>query len=486
MPDVISKGSTFGPSAVELYYGGQRLYPAPLIDWQRTINRNDAGTAISQEDTWTLKGLYVSTVNEYYDVVQEMNDLKTIFSQDGLELVIKAGGGSITLPSGTVITSGVYPFVEAIGIPERTDQFRRFDYQVTLIAKTAASGVSGVVSSTGDTWNFTEDAERATTTVNHTVNAIGINTATSGSASNALSNARTFVLSRVGASAVPSNYPSYVNPSGTNTLYEFQRTRSETVDIEAGSYEITETFVYASGSQPFSDNRTYSFSTDANGIATVTVDGTIQGYPRTAGTDVAFNGFYNAQSGFRSVLKPLIYNDAALVYTRYGGSGTLATTTQSYSITENRFLGTVQYSLSYTDDPAKVLPSGIVEQSITIARNDAVRLQVSHVIPQRRLGNLVQDIATPTVGSITITASSKATNTGDNVADTNRALSNVQDLINQYRPSSSDFINLRIISKEQTPDPLALSAQATVVYEFIVDLAQVNDASSDIILTPLT
>jgi hypothetical protein len=487
MSDIISSPSSFGDSAVEFYYGGQRLYPAPLIDFARTFNRNDVDEALSYEDTYTLKGLYLNNDNMGYEnVVTNMEALKSIFEQDGLELQIKAGAANATLPSGTLITSGIYPYVESIGIPEDSTQFHRFDYEVVLTSKTAATE-SGVVETSSDKWAYAEATDRLTTVVTHTVSAKGINTNTSG-VSNALANAKNYVDTRLGAANAPAGYPSYVVPGDvdgdTSTIFEYQRTRTENVDVDAGSYEVSETFVYVSGTVSYSDSRTYRYDKDREGIVTIQVDGSVQGYPRTDGTDNPFAGFYNAQSGYDNAINPLLYTEANEVYTRYGGSGTLATGTIQYSITEDRYAGVLQYALTYTDDPNEQLPSGIVEQSIQVDRTDSIRLRQSHVIPQRRIGNIVQDIGTPTEGSIRIIASAKAENTGDEVADTNRAISHIQDLINQNRPNPNDFIQLYMGGKQQTHDKKSLSASATVTYNFIVDLGTVQEANTDVLLNP--
>jgi len=491
MGDILSSPSTqYSLSAVELYYGGQRLYPAPLVSFERNVVRSSDDSALTYEDTWTLRGIYLNNDNMGYEnVVTNMEMLKSIFASDGLELQIKAGAGSASLPSGTLITSGVYPVVQSVSIPEANTQFHRFEYEVTILAKTAASGVTSAVEDASDSWQFQESDDRLTVSVTHSVSAKGSNTNPSGS-SNALENAKTYVDARLGAANVPSSYPSYVIPGDvdgdTSTIFEYQRTRSENVDVEAGSYEVTETFVYVSGTVPYSDSRTYSFQKNQDGVVTVGVQGSVEGYPRTDGTNNPYAGFYNAQSGFENAIEPLIHSDASSVYSAYGGSGTLYNKTMAYGITENRFLGTLAYDIQYTDDPSENLPSGIVEQSLQVQRTDAIRMRQSHVIPQRRIGNIVQDIGTPTEGVIRITASAKAENTGDEVADTNRAISHIQDLINQNRPNTNDFINIYIAGKEQSSDRKSLTANATITYNFIVDLATVQEANTDVILNPIS
>lgn len=493
MADVISVPSRFGSPYWELYYGGQRLHPAPLISFNRSFNRNDNDEILSYVDKWTLTGLYLNQPSGCYDdIIENQNNIKQIFSQDGLELTIQAGSANQTLPSGTLIVSGIYPYVESLDLPKGIDQFYKFEYEVVLVAKTAASGVSGVVESSQDTWSYEEVSENATTTVTHTISAIGVNTATSGNPSNALENARQFVSSRLGTSNAPTGFPRYVVPgdvSGVSSnLFEFQRSRGESVDLETGSYQVTEVFVYVSGTLPYSDARVYTYEKDSEGIVNITVQGTIQGYPRSDGTSNPFAAFYNAHSGYINNIEPNIPTDASGIYTSYSGSGTLAVTNpQSVSITENRYLGTLNYSIQYTDDPAEVLPSGIVEQSLLVSRRDSMRLMVSHVIPHRRLGNVLQDIATPTPGTITIQASAKSENTGDVIADVNRAISHVQDLINQNRPNPAEFISLRISEPpQQDHSKIDLTASASITYEFVKDLIQVNTPDSDIILFPIS
>lgn len=490
MSDLLSTPSSYGSAAVELYYGGQRLYPAPLIDWSRAIVRDSDDGALLYEDTWVLRGLYLNNDNMGYEnVAVQMETLKNIFAQDGLELQIKAGGASATLPSGTLITSGVYPIVESIGIPESNSQFHRFDYEVTLMATTAASGAVSAVEDASDSWEFTEDSERMAVTVQHSISAKGANTNPSGT-SNSLENAKAWVDARLGAANVPSGYPSYVFPGDVNgdtsTIFEYQRTRVESVDVETGSYQVTETFVYVSGTAPYSDSRTYNFDKNADGVVTVSVQGTIEGYPRTDGTNNAYGGFYNAQSGWKNGIEPNVYADAAAVYSVYGGSGTLFTKQVSYGIGENRYRGTLTYNISFTDDPAEDLPSGIIEQSISVQRTDAIKMRQSHAIPHRRIGNIIQDIGTPTEGQIRLTASAKAENTGDELADTNRAISHIQDLINQNRPNPNDFIQLYVASKDQAHDRKSLTASANITYNFTVDLATVQEANTDVILNPIS
>jgi len=489
MPNLISSASRVGLAAVEVFYGGQQLYPAPMIDFSRQITRNSVDAALSQTDTYNLKGMYfnISSGLFYHVVVSGMNTLKQIFSQDGLEFQVRAGAGNIALPSGTLIVSGVYPFVSRIGIPTRDDQFIRFDYEVELTSKISVSGASGITSQSSDSWQCDEDADNGSTKLTHKVSAVGVNTNLSG-VSNALTNAQVYVYSKLGTGNLPSNLPAFCSPPsgmGTWTLYEFIRSRSESFDSQAGSYEAGEVFVLISGVLPFTHTRTFEWTRDSNGIINVVLQGTIQGGGRTDGTNTKYNAFNLAQSGWLNTVLPGLINDASGVYLAYGGSGILAVgNPTSRNITENRFLGTISYSYTMTDDPVKNLPSGIVEQSLSIKRTEPIELVVRHVIPNRRLGSLVQRIGTPTDGSISITATAKAYSTGNPIVDTQTAMTYLQNLINQHRPNPADYISLELVSVEPEYDKLQLSASLSVVWSFSKDLVSANLPYSDI-LVPL-
>jgi hypothetical protein len=240
---------------------------------------------------------------------------------------------------------------------------------------------------------------------------------------------------------------------------------------------------------PYTHGRNADFAKGSDGIITVSIQGNVQGLGRTDGLNNQSNGFYFAQSGFNTSIQPNISTYALDVYALYGGSGTLATSNPlSYNISENRYLGTLTYSIEYSDDPAVNTPSGIVEQSLEVSRKDAIRVYASHAIPHRRLGNILQDIGTTSEGSITITASAKALNTGDEVYDTNVAIAHVQTLINSVRPNTADFITLRLdengVSFEN--NRLDRTASATVTWIFTLDLISVQAPDADIVIPPIT
>ena len=216
--------------------------------------------------------------------------------------------------------------------------------------------------------------------------------------------------------------------------------------------------------------------------------GTIKGLGRSNANASVGIAFDRALDGYNT-LRDSFPIEASGMYSLYKENASnfylFTTNYLSLSVAENRCVATIQYSISYNDDPSENLPSGILEASTSVQRSEAVRLYATHPIIFRRLGNIIQDIKTTVEGRITISSSARAENTGDNTVDTNRAVAYIQSEVNRLRPNSADYQNLRHGGTDQTLSDKDLSAQVTVTYIFVTDLASVSDADSDIVLTTL-
>ncbi len=216
----------------------------------------------------------------------------------------------------------------------------------------------------------------------------------------------------------------------------------------------------------------------------------VQGLRRTNLNADGGQGFANALSGFQNQIRPNLPLDASGVWLRYKinptASGLVVDNPQNINITENQFLGTVQYSYSYTDDPAESLPSGIAERTCSVNKTFSTRVFASHPIPFRFLGNKVQDIETTKEGRIVITCSATAKNTGDNVVDTNRAINYVEEEYNRLRPNTADYVTLRLDDLQFTYSDVDLTATVTGTSIFTQELSAAPTAEADISLPPIT
>jgi hypothetical protein len=480
-------------------YGGCQLVPAPLIDFTVESVFDDSGVRQANRTRIVLDGtILVIPSGSYEQMYVKQEQLRGDFSVDGCDFTITAGPGNKTLAEGTVICSGLKPDVVSLNI-EPAVQVDRFDYTVELSDTTAASGVSGVTDSFSNQWSFREDGNSCTLEITHNVSARGIN-------SNFVEAIRK-VKANLGIDQLPIDLPCFTQPNASGEfgilhpsnltsgdIYEVSVQREEVADVANGTYAVTEVFTLVSGVPYFFTARNESYNEDQNGVATVSVQGTVQGLGRTNTPGLGLDGgigFQRACSGFIHHIRPLLPSDASGVYDKYKrniGSGLNLEEPQSIAITQNKCQGTIQFSYSYTDDPAAFLPSGIASRTCNVTRNDGVRLFASHPIPFRRLGPIIQDIKTTTEGTITIQCNAVAKNTGDSVVDTNRAITFVEQELNRLKNINavpSDFVTLRVQSLTQSNSDIDLSSSATIVYAFTVDLANVLDVNSNISLRTL-
>ena len=486
-------------SAVEVYYNGYRLTPAPLIDWTVDSNFDDSGIRTYNVNHITLTGsILVVPSGSYEQMYIKQQALRDIFSVDNRDFVILAGNGNKTLPQGTIISSGLRPKVLSLNVPA-DEQFQRVDYTIELEDLVAVSGVSGITSSLTDQWSFREQPESCTVQITHQISAEG-----PAGELDKFDQAFRAVKARIGIDKLPISIPYFVEPNASGLygithpsnpaggpIFEISVQREEVADVFNGTYQVTEIFTIVSGVPFYFAQRTESFEENANGIATVTLAGTVQGLGRTISIlhGVGGVGFERAVSGFINAVKPQLPWDASGVYGRYkvGGasSGLAIFNPTAYSITQNSCQGTINFSVTYTDDPAANLPSGIVNSSSTVSTVEGLKLYVSHAIPFRRLGNIVQDIKTTTEGSISIQCQAQAKNTGSKTADTTRAILYVQGEINRLKAinaNSANFVVLRISNFSQQFSETDLTSQCTLEYAFTVDLANTPDPNADIAL----
>lgn len=472
-------------SWVEIWYGDDRIGPpTPLIEWGQEYQQSENGETVLGITSVTLKGTWINspsgTYNEVYAAQQQLLD---IFSEDKKHFSLRAGAANTLITPGEYIASGMYPVIESIALPSDL-QYDKFTYTVSMRVDDDSIGNSGLLKSKSNQWTFAEDAEKRILNITHSISIVGNNSAISGQPNNAHTNARDYGVTLLGPGKVPAGFPAFTQ-QGDSGLYEISSTRTESVDVERGSYDASETFVVGSGTYPWNDARKITITTDRNDITTVQVAGTVQGFGRTNIAASGSIGFDNAVSGWINHVQPALYADAVAFYEGLGITLNLNPKIISKSNTESEFLGTVDYSISYTDDPADNLPSGISERSVTVDRQDPIELMARFTIPFRSLGSIVQEMGTPLDGSININATARATNTGDEIADVNRAIAQVESDLNAVKPdpTSSEFIRLDLSANPSLNySPKTLTASASLQYTFILDLAGVNSASGSISL----
>jgi hypothetical protein len=505
MPNLVSDIQRQPQSAVEVFYNGVKIVPAPLVEWTVESQFRNDGTRVSNMNRLTLTGTtLILPSGSYEQMYVRQQALRDTFATDYQDFLILAGPGNRTLPSGAVISSGLRPRINNVNITPDI-HVTRFDWTVELQDLAEASGVSGITSSLSNQWSFREDQDNCTLKVTHQVSAEGPD-----SEPDKFAQALAAVKPLLGIDKLPLDIPYFAqpnfsgmfgmthpaNPAG-GPVFEISVQREEVADIANGSYSVTEVFTIVSGVPFYYTTKTESFEEDQNGIAQVTIAGSIQGLGRTLTPMDAEGGvgYFRAASGFANYVRPQLPWIASGVYYKFksnsggaGGSGLALNNPTAFSISQNRCHGAIDFSITYTDNPSANLPSGIASKGSNVNIVEGIRLQVSHAIPFRRLGSIIQDIATTTDGTISIQCQAVAKNTGNAVLDTNAAIAFVQDELNRLRTiyaNPANFITLRIVGLNQQVSDVDRTCNATLEYSFTVDLATVQSVGSTITLRTL-
>ncbi len=238
-------------------------------------------------------------------------------------------GNLLIVDSSGYAVLSVFPKVTSISFPE-SRMVQKRDYSLTFEYEEGFSD-DCKVSEFDETWDFSGQ-EDDTISVSHNISAVGI---IESDGTGAVGNAKTFVLAR--ADVLDRTQYAFLTAPFTpaiidaDNLIEFNHIRTENINESAGSYAITETWILASGN--FKDDRTIDRSFELNELGvlveTLSINGTVQGYG-----DTTIEKFNNALDGFNNVVAVEIgYFTAVGVVSK--------------STSENRFGGTVNYSMTF-------------------------------------------------------------------------------------------------------------------------------------------
>lgn len=142
---------------------------------------------------------------------------------------------------------------------------------------------------------------------------------------------------------------------------EYNKIRTSSCDLTAGSYSLTTTFFLSRQNSTIEINANYN--KDENGDASISVDGNIQGLSTLSATSVKHDKIIQARLTYQDVAGDLkssskIFQFAQDIYNRYQQDKvgvTLRETPLNYSFGENKNTGTITFNVSY-----KVYPSAFI------------------------------------------------------------------------------------------------------------------------------
>ncbi len=453
----------FRPRRTQVFYGPYEfglVGTAPTFNWATSVVRDGKLDQLFQQNTLDFNGTMLRAglpSGDLASFVQDINGLQTALTTPNQEFRI--------LYDGNPIVSGIYPRINNVVIDEGT-WADRVEYSFELEYDESFSA-SGQVQSFSETWGFNEAEDRRSALVQHDISAVGLNTGGSG-INNALSNAITFVNSKTGYQNAVVGTPAFVQVSGV-TFDAYEELRSEQVDTQSASYSVSETFTLSSGN--YVRTGTAQLSQADDGINTLTIDGNIRGLGRG---EVCYDRALAAWSG---VVRPSLPAEASGIYQALGGRATIFTNDfDSLSVTENRSLGTIDFSASYTDSPSDNLPSGVTDFSINVQDNQPVGVFASFGIPERVEGNIVQNIGTTTEGSFAVQGSA----TGKSDFPFVQLLAYVEDRVNAIRPIASNYTTLRQTSKSINKDELNNVVSFNISWTYTKELTSIDAFDGDV------
>ena len=195
--------------------------------------------------------------------------------------------------------------------------------------------------------------------------------------------------SEEGAEAA-SNYSSY------------KHRRSQTIDVAAGSFSISDTWLIGPSGNKHHESFSTSVSSSTDGFANVSIDGTIRGFD-TSDTDsessasTGSNADTNARTEWLRLSNDGNFGVSCDLYKRVNASSEhgMNSQPQSVSVGINPDSGEITYSLRFDSRPSNIF-DGVLTESITI--NDTYPGDVFSVIPiiGRSTGPILQGMGTRT------------------------------------------------------------------------------------------
>ena len=212
-------------------------------------------------------------------------------------------------------------------------------------------------------------------------------------------NAKTYLTSAGYDATSASAYPDGGLEAGLLELEgyaSYKHRRSQAIDVAAGSYNISDTWLIGPSGNKHHESFTVNTSATTGGFTEVSIDGNIRGFDTT--TDgTGSNADDNARTEWLSLSKDGDFGTACDLYTRANAATEHSMNSQPKSVSAafNPDEGTVSYNISFDNRPVNIF-DGVLTENITI--NDTYPGDVFSVIPiiGRGTGPILQGMGTRT------------------------------------------------------------------------------------------
>ena len=404
-------------------YDSKKIIPAPVITINKSYNRlaGDESEIVSSSYEVTLNGTllaYKGSPNSsgvFWDqngyppdetvlmdsrlaaLNKKQQALELLFSHEneGKLLEIQSDDGSLPMK--------MYPKILNVSFPENL-RHTTLNYTITLscdkIFPLQETFDYDIVSAS-ETWvlepqetpeNFNVETNNAFQTssyfrLTHSLSAQGRRTFDEdGLVREAWQSAKNWAIANLGINN------EIVQSSGVNNLPSYytgkDHFRSENIDILAGQYAVTETWLLTSGN--VIEDFTASVTTDINGpYATVSIDGSIRGLEEKNPDMSIIKTRYENAVEYYEQLKSKIFSRAQITFGEYP----LHSLPISTNVGKNPANGTINYNYQYNSRPSGLIEDALSE-NITVSYTDGGNSFASVFAIGRLKGPVLQPLGT--------------------------------------------------------------------------------------------
>ena len=242
---------------------------------------------------------------------------------------------------------------------------------------------------------------------------------------------QTSILKESGGAGGAEDYPAYKNSSlgvyasgmlDLENYSGFNNSRTESIDIAAGTYAVEDSWTIASGNIPAYEQFDISVSTDTGAaFVGVTINGTIRGASNLSSADrtkpepVGNSRYDRASDKYYQLTNNGQFGVSSTLYKRANGccEQVLNSQPSNISVSLNEYSGEISYSASFDNRPINIF-TGVMSESISV--NDTMPGDVYASIPVlgRTTGPVLQymDMRTEYKRSLSIQIQLDYTNIG--------------------------------------------------------------------------
>lgn len=374
----------------------------------------------------------ISTIEASNSIFSKQKALRALFAKEGQRFEITDFNDDeatiicyprlteISFTEGTYVEKCDYTITLEADILLNKDN--RVDYEGTLIPTTSGNvivpglteaqligSLSGAfISDYSEDWSIETDESVGESAqiprsyrISHSINAVGKRHFTETGVIPAWLQAKKFVQSQLSNNI--NNYPNIMGVIGSGTLNlvnsygGYNHIRSEQVSESAGSYNVSENWLLASGSAYENYNLSISSTID-NPLVSVSIDGNIKGLSEISpsgfgGVDIAKkkSAYENALSKYYKVTNSGQFGLNSDIYKRANNAVAIQLNSQprSVSVGANEYTGEINYNVQFDNRPTNII-SGVLSEVISVS--DTYPGDVFAIIPVigRKTGPILQ------------------------------------------------------------------------------------------------